>query len=94
MVLDAIFQGTFSVESFSRPKDPEYKELRKSIDELSFRVKDLLGTENSRLLDELLSQVYAAQYMEAEACFKGGFSAGLQLQRESTELLQSLNLEA
>ena len=91
MVLNSIFQGTFSVESFSRPKDPEYKELTKSIDELSLKVKELLGEKNSGLVDDLLNQVYASQYLEAQACFRGGFAAGMELQKEAaTELLSLL----
>ena len=90
MVLDAIFQGTFSVESFSRPKNPEYKEITKKIEIQIDKIKQTLGPENSHLLDELLNQVYASQYMEAEACFRGGFAAGMELQKEAALELESL----
>ena len=91
MVLDAIFQGTFSVESFSRPKNLEYKEITKKIEIQIDKIKQTLGPENSHLLDELLNQVYASQYMEAQACFRGGFAAGMELQKEAaTELLSLL----
>lgn len=90
MILDAIFQGTFSVESFSCPKDPEYKELTRSVEELSIKVKELLGTENSKLLDDLLNKVYASQYMEAKAFFKAGFAAGIDLHNDVVKELISL----
>ena len=90
MVLDAIFQGTFSVESFSRPKNPEYKEITKKIEVQIGKIKSILGPDNSQLLDELLNPVYASLYMEAEACFRGGFAAGMDLQKEAALELQSL----
>ena len=90
MVLDAIFQGTFSVESFSRPKNPEYKEITKKIEVQIENIKKILGPDNSQQLDELLNQVYASQYMEAEACFRGGFAAGMELQKEAALELESL----
>lgn len=94
MMLEKIFDGGFSLEDFARPKDPKYQQLTQSISQLSEQIKGKLSKEDGELLDELLGQVYESQYMEVEHCFKIGFSAGLQLQRESTELLQSLNFEA
>lgn len=82
MVLDAIYQGTFSVEAFSRPNDPEYNKLTKNIEALSLKVKELLGDENSSLVDELLNQVYASQCMESETSFKTGFAAGVDIQQD------------
>ena len=90
MVLDAIFQGAFSVESYSRPKNPEYKEITKNIEIQIDKIKQTLGPDNSQLLDELLNQVYASQYMEAEVCFKGDFAAGMELQKEAELELESL----
>ena len=90
MVLDAIFQGAFSVESFSHPKNPEYKEITKKIEIQIDKLKKTLGPDSSQLLDELLNQVYASQYMEAEACFRGGFAAGMELQKEAALELQSM----
>lgn len=94
MILKKIFDGGFALEDFPRPKDPKYQQLTQSIRQLSEQIKEQLSNEDGELLDELLGQVYESQYVEVEQSFKIGFSAGLQLQRESTELLQSLNSEA
>ena len=93
MMLEKIFDGAFSLEDFARPKDPKYQQLSQSISQLSDQLKGKLSKEGGELLDELLGLVYESQYMEVEHCFKIGFSAGLHLQSESTELLQSLNPE-
>ena len=82
MILDSIFQGDFSVELFPTPCQSEYQKLNRSIETLSMQIKDLLGREKGEMLDELLNQVYASQYMEAQSCFKIGFAAGVDLQRD------------
>ena len=92
MILEAIFSGDFSVETFSRPTDPEHHKLTKEISTLL----DTIEQQDSRQADivkELLSKVYDAQYLEAIHMFKIGFAAGMTLQKEIHDALVQMHME-
>ena len=87
MILESIFSGDFSVETFSRPEGPEYQKLTKEISALLDTIEQQ-DPQHADVVKELLSKVYDAQYLEAIHMFKIGFAAGMTLQQETTELLQ------
>ena len=87
MILEAIFSGDFSIETFSRPEDPEYQKLCKEISDLLDTIEQQ-DPHQAEIVKELLSKVYDAQYLEAIHMFKIGFSAGMTLQQEVGKLLR------
>ena len=93
MLLDSIFKGDFSVDEFSRPKDPEYQEVRHQISTLMDCLEKELSTDHTNLVKELLGKLSEAQYVETCHFFKIGFSAGLLLQQETVEVLDDILIE-
>ena len=93
MILDAIFRGDFAIDQFPYATDPAYKSHSKKISELTELINEKLGMDKS-LLDDLLTEVYAAQYLETSACFRIGFAAGLELHKEVEIELEGLHFES
>ena len=91
MILDTIFRGDFSLDSFTYAEDPEYKSHSHKISELSSQLAEKLGPDKL-LLDDLLNEVYAAQYLETAACFRIGVATGLELHKEITYELKKNDL--
>ena len=91
MILDAIFHGDLSVDNFPYPNAPEYKQAAAKVNTKSMEVKEKLSPEQYALVEQLLSEVYAAQYLEATACFRTGVAVGVELQSEIEQELQFLD---
>ena len=92
MILESIFSGDFSIETFSRPADPEYQKLTKEISVLLDTIEQQ-DSQHAETVKELLSKIYDAQYLEATHMFKIGFTTGLALQQEATEFLKEIHIE-
>ena len=90
MILESIFRGNLSPTDLVYPSDPEYKQLRHEVVELSDQLYQTLTPSQQELLEQLIHTIYSAQLIEAEAYFSFGFSAGIQLQREIQEHLNCL----
>ena len=91
MILESIFSGDFSIETFSRPADPEYQKLCKEISDLLDAIEQQ-DPQHAETIKELLSKVYDAQYLEAIHMFKIGFAAGMTLQQETCNMLRKIHI--
>ena len=92
MILESIFSGDFSIETFSRPADPEYQKLTKEISAILDTIEQQ-DSQQAETVKELLSKVYDAQYLEAIHMFKIGFAAGMTLQKEIHDALVQMHME-
>ena len=92
MILESIFSGDFSIETFSRPSDPEYQKLCKEISALLDTIEQQ-DPQQADIVKELLSKVYDAQYLEDIHMFKIGFAAGMTVQQEAGDLLKETQMD-
>ena len=92
MILDSIFSGDFSAETFSRPADPEYQKLCKEISALLDTIEQQ-DSQQAEIVKELLDKIYDAHYLESTHLFKIGFAAGMTLQQEVGELLEEMYID-
>ena len=90
MILDAIFRGDLSIDNFPYPTEPDYKQAAAKVSAMTAELKQKLSPEDFALLEQLLNQINAAQYLESTACFRTGFAVGLELQREIEQELRFL----
>ena len=91
MILESIFRGNLSPTDLVYPSDPEYKQLRHEVVELSDQLYQTLTPSQQELLEQLIHTIYSANLIESESYFSFGFSLGLELQREvisKTSMLQ------
>ena len=92
MVLDAIYRGNLSIELLKFPNNPEYKQNQEKVSSMIDALKQNLSEEDRKRLDQLLDQYLISLSIESEACFRAGFSAGLELQREVAKELRDMEI--
>ena len=90
MILEAIFRGDLSIDNFSYPTDSEYRQTAATVSSMTGKLKEKLSPEDFALLEQLLNQINATQYLESIACFRTGFAVGVELQREIEQELNFL----
>ena len=90
MLLESMFRGNFAPMELVYPDDPEYEKANQKVCELIEQLKNHLMIQDKKVLDDLLKEVYTAQAIESESYFCFAFAAGMQLQREVQEKIQSL----
>lgn len=92
MILESIFSGDFSIETFSRPSDSEYQKLYKEISDILDTIEQQ-DPHQAGTVKEPLSKVYDVQYPEAIHMLKIGFAAGIGLQNEVENVLAQMYSE-
>lgn len=90
MIMEAIFRGNLSLDTLSYPHNPEYQDVNIRVGEKILQIKELLGPENAILMDTILKDIYTAQLIESEACFKAGLAIGVKLQKEVEQELDNI----
>ena len=85
MILEAVCRGNFTPSDLVIPTDPEYQKSNQTINDLTDELTEKLEPADQKLLNDLITAIYAAQCMESEAFFKFAFAAGMRLQQEAME---------
>lgn len=93
MILDAIFNGEFSMAEMAPPKTDEYKEALSRFRQAVDTLKQGLTAEQKEQLDAVLSSKNVLVSLEATEQFKLAFSAGIQLERETREAFKKIDCE-
>ena len=91
MILEAMYNGEFYPCETVVPTSLEYRKAVQTCAELMDQLSQRLSKEDYALVEELRAQNAIAQCEESESHFKYGFSAGLIVQQEAHEQLQTRN---
>lgn len=90
MILEQLFRGNFTPLDLVTPTDPEYETANQKVCDLTDQLREKLSSEDRKLLEDLIAQIYTAQCMESEALFQFGFAAGVRLQAEVAEQMDRM----
>lgn len=93
MILDAIFNGEFSMAEMAPPRIDEYKEALSRYKQAVDTLKQGLTVEQKEQLEAVLSSKNVLVSLEATEQFKLAFSAGVQLERETREAFKKIDCE-
>lgn len=93
MILDAIYDGQFSLAEMAPPRTDEYKEALSRFKEAVNTLKQGLTAEQKEQLEAVLTSKNVLVSLEAAEQFKLAFSAGVQLERETREASQKFDYE-
>ena len=86
MILEDLWSGRFYPAETVVPTNPEYREVNREISEKMERLQAQLPQEQFALVEQVMEQTALAHSMELESHFCFGFAAGMQLQREASNL--------
>lgn len=90
MILEAIYNGDFYPSETVVPKSEKYQNALRACEKIMDQLAQRLTKEDYDLVETLLDQSSIAQCEESECHFKYGFSAGLLLQQEAEEQVNSV----
>ena len=90
MILEDLWSGRFYPAETVVPTTPKYREVNREITENIERLKAQLTREQFTLVEQILEQMTLVHSMELESQFCFGFSAGMRLQREASDLYPCL----
>ena len=90
MILEDLWSGRFYPAETVVPTTPKYREVNREISENIERLKAQLSREQFALVEQVLEQITLSHSMELESQFCFGFAAGMQLQREASNLYPCL----
>lgn len=93
MILDAIYDGQFSLAEMAPPRTDECKEALSRFKEAVNTLKQGLTAEQKEQLDAVLTSKNVLVSLEAAEQFKLAFSAGVQLERETRDAFQKFQYE-
>ena len=93
MILDAIYNGEFSMPEMAPPKTGEYKKGLSRYNEAVAILRQGLTAEQKEQLEAVLSSKNVLVSLEAAEQFKLAFSAGVHLERETREVIDSFESE-
>lgn len=91
MILDAIYNGEFSLVDKAPPSTAEYKQALARFKQALEVLSQGLTAEQNAQLEEVLSSKNALFSLEEDEQFKVAFSAGVQLERETREISHEFN---
>jgi hypothetical protein len=88
MILEKLFGGQFyPTEEIGPIQDKGYVQSRARVSELLTTLEETLNEADYALVDELHTEVLSMQLKENEAHFSYGFASGIQLSKETAEIL-------
>ena len=90
MILEAIFNGEFYPSETVIPKSEKYRNALRACEKIMDQLAERLTKEDYDLVETLLDQSSIAQFEECTCHFKYGFSAGLLVQQETVEQMESM----
>lgn len=93
MILDAIYNGEFSLVDKAPPRTAEYKQALARFKQALEVLGQGLTAEQNAQLEEVLSSKNALFSLEEDEQFKLAFSAGIQLERETREAFKKIDCE-
>ena len=88
MILEALCRGNYSPPDLITPSDPAYWAANHQVGQMMDCLKSQLNEPHYKLVEQLVSKIYSAQYFECESYFKLGFASGMVIEREVQEELQ------
>ncbi len=93
MILDAIYNGDFSMAEMAPPRTDEYRGALAQYNEAVTTLRQGLTEEQKEQLEAVLCSKNVLVGLEAVEQFKLAFSAGVQLERETKEEVQKIDCE-
>ena len=88
MILETLCRGNYSPPDLITPSDSAYWETNHQVGQIMDILKSQLSEPHYKLVEQLVSKIYSAQYFECESYFKLGFATGMAIEREVHEELQ------